>query len=568
MAFTNHVFISYSHPDNLSVSGKGFVSRLEEALLPYLSNRLKRTPPKIWRDQRLSDNVDFDPVIIDSLKGSAVLLAVLTDNYVGSAWCRREATTFCDAAEAGLGLSPGDKARLFKVVMLPPSALDGLPDAMLRQGRGTPFFTRVGKDRRISQDERDTPMPLDPSYGADYESQFNLAVSLLAAEIADSLKALGNEAAGTPGTDPKKAFVYLAQCDDDRRADREALRSELLQFGYRVLPDRELPRSDTELRAVVAEMLARSVLAIHLLGNGPGQVPSGVREDSDLVIQNELALQRAQVAPLRRLVSLPRGTVCPRERHQKFLDALLTDEGALGQAELIDGDRSKLIEEMHVALKAIEEEVAQATAEAAAQAAAETARTADAQSRRTTAPATGSAGQPAKLYMLYTIDDLEATGDLRDALEARYDLWTPVFEGPPDAIRKANEARLLECDAVLLFWGAGTDAWLSDHLAEVQHALAGRHGRPFSAVLQCVAGTLTGLKKDRVRKPRPNVINALQTDPTAALSDPAAAPIDTAAVVTAIDAAIDAAATATATAATADAAAAALETSPGGPLHA
>ena len=545
MAFTNHVFISYSHPDNLSVSGKGFVSRLEEALLPYLSNRLKRTPPKIWRDQRLSDNVDFDPVIIDSLKGSAVMLAVLTDNYVGSAWCRREATTFCDAAEAGLGLSPGDKARLFKVVMLPPSALDGLPDAMLKQGRGTPFFTRVGKDRRMSQDERDTPMPLDPSFGADYESQFNLAVSLLAAEIADSLKALNNETAGTASTDPKKAFVYLAQCDEDRRADREALRSELLQFGYRVLPDRELPRSDAELRAVVADMLARSVLAIHLLGSGPGQVPSGVREDSDLVIQNELALQRAQVAPLRRLVSLPRGTVCPRERHQKFLDALLTDEGALGQADLIDGDRSKLIEEMHVALKAIEEEAAQAAeaaaqaaAQAAIQAAAQTIGTAEAQSRSTPAPATGAAGQTAKLYMLYTIDDLEATGDLRDALEERYDLRTPVFEGTPDAIRKANEARLLACDAVLLFWGAGTDAWLSDHLAEVQHALAGRHGRPFSAVLQCVAGRLTGLKKDRVRKPRPNVINALQTDPAAALSDPAGLQIDTEAVLAAIDAAL------------------------------
>ena len=169
----------------------------------------------------------------------------------------------------------------------------------------------------------------------------------------------------------------------------------MLQFGYRVLPDRELPRSDTELRAVVADMLARSVLAILLPGNGPGQVPSGVREDSDLVIQNELALQRAQVAPLRRLVSLPRGTVCPRERHQKFLDALLTDEGALGQAELIDGDRSKLIEEMHVALKAIEEEVAQATAEAAAQAAADTAHTAEAQSRRTPALATGRAASQA-----------------------------------------------------------------------------------------------------------------------------------------------------------------------------
>ena len=534
MDFTHHVFISYSHPDNLSVSGKGFVSRLEDALVPYLSNRLKRTPPNIWRDQRLSDNVDFDPVIIDSLKGSAVMLAVLTDNYVGSEWCRREATTFCEVAEAGLGLSPGDKARLFKVVMLPPSALDGLPDSMVKQGRGTPFFTRVGKDRRMSQDERDTPMPLDPTYGADYESQFNLAVSLLAAEIADSLKALGSEAAGSARTDPKKAFVYLAQCDEDRRADREALRSELLQFGYRVLPDRELPRSEAELRTVVADMLERSVLSIHLLGSGPGQVPSGVTEDSELVIQNELAVRRAQVAPLRRLVSLPRGTVCLRKRHQRFLDDLLTDEAVLGQADLIDGDRSKLVEEMHVTLKAIE---AEAEAEAAV-AAAQAARAAQALTISASHPLSGAAGQKLKLYILYTIDDLEATGDLRDALEERYDLRTPVFEGTPDEVRKANEARLLECDAVLLFWGAGTDAWLSDHLLEVQHALAARNGKPFSAVLQCVAGRPTALKKDRVRKPKPNVINALSTDPALNAGDTTETQIDTQALLGAVEAAL------------------------------
>ena len=537
MTFSHHVFISYSHPDNLSASGKGFVSRLEDALLPYLSNRLKRTPPKIWRDQRLSDNVDFDPVIIDSLKGSAVMLAVLTDNYVGSEWCRREARTFCEAALAGLGLSPGDKSRLFKVVMLPPSAWDGLPEPMLKLGRGTPFFTRVGKDRRMSLDERDTAMPLDPTYGADYESQFNLAVSLLAAEIADSLKALDDDAAGTPSANPKKAFVYLAQCDDDRRADREALRSELMQFGYRVLPDRDLPRSAAELRTVVAEMLERSVLSVHLLGSGPGQVPSGEGEDSELVIQNQLAVERARAAPLRRLVSLPRGTMCPRKRHQAFLEALLTDEAVLGQADLIDGDRSKLVEEMHVTLKAIEREATEA-AEAAARAAALATRTTLSQPQATSASAAATAAQRLKLYMLYTLDDLDATGDLRDAIEECYDLRTPVFEGTPDEVRKANDARLLECDAVLLFWGAGTDAWLSDHLLEVEHALAAREGRAYSAVLQCVAGKPTGLKRDRVRKPKPNVINALQPAAAEGTSGAAVMPMDIAAVLAAIDAAL------------------------------
>ena len=268
MAFTNHVFISYSHPDNLSVSGKGFVSRLEEALLPYLSNRLKRTPPKIWRDQRLSDNVDFDPVIIDSLKGSAVLLAVLTDNHVGYAWCRRKAATFCDAAEAGIGLSSGDKARLFKVVMLPPSALDGLPDAMLRQGRGTPFFTRVGKDRRISQDERDTPMPLDPSYGADYESQFNLAVSLLAAEIADSLKALGNEAAGTPLHRPEKGLRLPGPV---RRRPPRRPRGAAQRVAAVRLPGAARPRT-AEIRHRTARRGGRHAGAL-----GAGDPPAGQR---------------------------------------------------------------------------------------------------------------------------------------------------------------------------------------------------------------------------------------------------------------------------------------------------
>ena len=543
MTFSHHVFISYSHPDNLSVSGKGFITRLEDALVPYLSNRLKRTPPKIWRDQRLSDNVDFDPVIIDSLKGSAVMLAVLTDNYVGSEWCRREASTFCEAALAGLGLSPGNKSRLFKVVMLPPSAWDGLPEPMLKLGRGTPFFTRVGKDRRISQDERDTPMPLDPTYGADYESQFNLAVSMLAAEIADSLKALSSDDATAADTAAKKAYVYLAHCDDDRRADREALRSELMQFGYRVLPDRELPRSENELRTVVAEMLERSVLSIHLLGSCPGQVPSGAGEDSDLVIQNQLAVDRARVAPLRRLVSLPRGTVCPRKRHQAFLEALLTDETVLGQADLIDGDRSKLVEEMHLTLKAIEREAAEAAdAAVAAACAGALAECATLPKLQTTAtPAAATAKQRLKLYMLYTLDDLDdldATGDLRDAIEERHDLRTPVFEGTPDEVRKANDARLLECDAVLLFWGAGTDAWLSDHLLEVEHALAARAGRAYSAVLQCVAGQPTSLKKDRVRKPKPNVINALQPAPAEGASGAAVPPMDTATMLAAIDAAL------------------------------
>jgi Fe-S cluster assembly scaffold protein SufB len=79
---------------------------------------------------------------------------------------------------------------------------------------------------------------------------------------------------------------------------------------------------------------------------------------------------------------------------------------------------------------------------------------------------------------------------------------------------------------------------LSDHLAEAQKTLAYREGRPYSAVLQCVVGPSTELKKDRVRKPKANVINALQTRQPAEPSDTAAVQIDIEMVLGAIEAAL------------------------------
>ena len=79
--------------------------------------------------------------------------------------------------------------------------------------------------------------------------------------------------------------------------------------GYPVLPDHELPSSDAACRAAVATWLEHSALSVHLLGASPGAVPDGEGEESVVVIQNALAVQRARVAPLLRVVSLPDGTV-------------------------------------------------------------------------------------------------------------------------------------------------------------------------------------------------------------------------------------------------------------------
>lgn len=504
MGFNTHVFISYSHADNLEAGSAGWVTRFHELLEPLLTSRLKRTKAVIWRDKRLSDNDVFDPVIMKQLPDTAVFVAVLTDNYVESEWCRREAQAFCDLAAANLGLAPADKQRVFKVVKLPPERLDPLP-APMRNTLATPFYVRVDKDRRETQDDQDTPLELDPDFGPEYASRLKKQVALLAQDIAVTLKVIGAPGTTAPAADPAaaalapaapdpaaaaKPTVYLAQCGEDRRADRDALRGALVQGGYAVLPDRELPADEAGYRAEVARMLERSALSVHLLGTSPGWVPDGPGMDSELVIQNELALQRSLAAPLQRVVSLPAGTVCSRPIHQKFLEAMLSDIAVLGKAELIDGGYQKVLKAVQDALEAIERPPP-APAPAAA-------------------PQPGAAAAQPKLYVIYDRPDMAATGDLRDALEEHFKVLKPVFDGTPEQTREAARQRLTDCDAVLVYYGSGTDGWMDSILSEVEQAAAWRGGTPLRAVFQWIAAPATDDKRDKLRKPRPNIINALE----------------------------------------------------------
>ncbi len=536
MDFHTHVFISYAHADNLEAGGPGWVSRFHELLEPFLTSRLKRTKAVIWRDKRLSDNDVFDPVIMQQLPDSAVLVAVLTDNYVDSKWCLREAEAFCEAAKAKVGLTPNNKSRVFKVIKLPPEGQSTLP-APMRETLGTPFFVRVDKDRRESQDRNDRAVELDPNYGAGYGEKLKLQVALLAQDIADTLKAIdaagaaaaaqASSAAGAAGTAAdagasaspagsavsasKRPTVYLAQVGEDRRYDREALRSELVQRGYSVLPDRELPTSEIEYRAEVARLLERSALAVHLLGVSPGTVPEGKGLDSVLVIQNAVAVElaggfavdgagaHAGASPLRRVVSLPAGTVCERPNHQQFLQDMHSRAELQGGAEVITGDLEAVKAAMHVALKAIEAPPPAPLVPATLDGAVAAANAPD---------AVGAAAGPGTVYVVFVEPDRKATVEIRKALSERFNVLKPVFSTVEGEGREANERWLTECDAVLVFYGSGTVGWKASVDSDLLKARSWRKGRAFRGVFTWVAGPPSDDKDDLVDAGGASVIDA------------------------------------------------------------
>jgi hypothetical protein len=429
MAFEQDLFISYAHIDNqpLTAEQQGWVTRFHATLAAQLSMRLGSVA-RIWRDDKLRGNDVFADEIVQQFASTALLVSVLSPRYLASDWCRRELHAFCAEAARSGGLALGNKARVFKVIKTPVDSQTGLPQP-LRDSKGYEFFTEADG----------APLELDPAYGVKYSEGYFRMVGILAWELSQLLKALqaGNAAAkdaAAPDADRRPA-VYLAECTADRRDVRTTLEAELKLHGVQVLPDRMLSRDD-EARYVTAvgEMLRRCALSIHLVGEVYGAVPDGEGDKSITVLQNELAAAQCRAGGLTRLLWLPEGTASSQPQQQAFIRRLLEDDEAQFGADLLTGDVEELKATMHATLKKLE---------------------------RPAAPVPAAAGEAAPQVLLLCIErDRKATVPLRRGLKDKgFEVVLPAFEGGAAEVREANERQLATCDAVLLYYGGGDEAW-------------------------------------------------------------------------------------------------------------
>ena len=453
MSYEHDLFISYAHIDNqpLTAEQQGWVTRFHATLAAQLSMRLGSVA-HIWRDDKLRGNDVFSDEIVQQFGRTALLVSVLTPRYLASDWCRRELAAFCDEAARSGGLAPGNKARVFKVVKTPVADQGTLPP-QVRDTKGYEFFTECDG----------APLELDPAYGLRFSEAYFRLVGILAWELAQQLKILQADPALAANDAPPAAeagpAVYLAECTADRREARAALEAELKLHGLRVLPDRPLPRDDeARYLADSADLLARCALSIHLVGKVYGAVPDGQGDKSITVLQNELAARQCrdrQPSPLTRLIWLPEGTVASQPQQQAFIRSLLEDDEAQFGADLLTGDIEQLKAAMHAILKKLAKPPPAAPV-----------------------GVDDGSGRPAPLvYLLCDERDRKATVPLRRwLLDQGITVALPAFEGGAAAVREANEGLVAGCDALLLFYGAGDEAWKRTTDSELQKRRGQRAG--------------------------------------------------------------------------------------------
>lgn len=466
MNFDGDAFISYSHVDNAElVEGhRGWVSNLHRALELRVGQLLGK-PPHIWRDPKLKGNDFFEMTLVERLRRVAALVPVISPRYVRSEWTLKELAEFCQAAREQGGIRFQDKVRVFKVLKTPVPLELHPPE--LQPLLGYEFFKIDAETGRVRE--------LDEIFGPEAQREFWLKLDDLAHDICCLLEMLEqSETALAKGPTQQAPTVFLAETTSDLTEQRQALRRELQQHGYTVLPARQLPAVSSELKTAVREDLQRSQLSIHLIGKNYSLVPEG-STDSLLEIQNDLAIEKQERSGLARLLWIPPNLQMEDERQRKVIQHFRSDSRTLNGADLLETFFEDLRTVVHDRLKQIEKQ------------------------GRDTRSGSIQPREVRQVYMIYDRRDEEQVTAWADFLfEKGLEVVRPVFEGDEAEIRDYHDENLRTCDAALIFYGAANECWLRRKLRELQKSAGYGRSKPAPVVSIALTAPRTN-DKERFR---------------------------------------------------------------------
>jgi len=467
MSFDCDAFISYCHIDNVCLvdGSKGWITNLHRAL-EIRVGQLLGEKPEIWRDPKLAGNDVFASSIVDQLKRVAVLITIISPRYVKSEWTRRELVEFWKAAEAQGGVRFHDKARIFKVLKTPiPREMDP-PE--LQPLLGYEFFHIDPNSGRVHE--------LDEIFGTEAQRDFWMKLDDLAHDIAALLEILQHESPGMTSVlqSSKKEAIFLAETTTDLKEQREAIRRDLQQHGYTILPAQGLPLIASEMKTSLEEDLAQCRMSIHLVGKNYGLVPEG-SSVSLPEIQNELAIERGKRGGFVRLLWVPSGLVIEDERQLKVVNQLRMDPRMQAGSDLLETLFEDLRTVIHDRLKD-EPKISQ--------------------QKYCIEPTAENRGQ---IYLIYDQRDAAIVSQYADALfDKGFEVLHPTFEGDEAEIRQCHEENLRVCNGVLIFFGSTNEGWVRRKLREVQKSVGyGRTGPLPVVTISCVGAKNS--EKERFR---------------------------------------------------------------------
>jgi len=272
--FEHDIFLSYSSVDDGTAmeGADGWVTAFEKRLLIALNRRVGRNGVvKIWRDRkRIQGHHLFDQRIEDAVNASAVFLALTSQGYLVSSYCRAELAMFNRKAPIdGLGqVINGDQRRIFNMLL-----------TNLERGEWPEEYDgTVGFDFHDAEDDAQIGEPSEPD-----SALFNVQLRKLADALYKLLKALKEAPRPAAAAAANERAVFLAAVPDTLSESRQRVVNDLESRGIRVISGVPPTIDDTSHDQRVIEDLKRVALSVHLLDAEAGRYP---RRQVELAIEH------------------------------------------------------------------------------------------------------------------------------------------------------------------------------------------------------------------------------------------------------------------------------------------
>jgi hypothetical protein len=471
--FEHDIFISYAHDDNQSrIAKAGWVQQFHAALEQTLIEKWgRRNCPSIWRDPRLQGNEVFAETLSDELRKVAVIISVVSPNYLESDWCKRELNEFRQAAEQRGGFTLDRKVRAFKVIKThierdqEPEDLQGIT--------GYRFYKYDAASKRTTAFKL---TPDDDNLTAALNLIEDMANDIM--ELLDKIRQSKGDTANTTEEPTESAdtpalassSIYLAETSLHLDAKRSVVKRDLEARGHKVLPDGDLPRrSAGQFKDAVRDALNQCQMSIHMIGEERDHVLPGATNDV-VYLQNELAAEQCRERKMSRLVWLPPGMTATDEDQRKFVNMLQTDLEVQKNAEVLEVDLQQFMTHIHDTLNK-QEKVPEKAAEI---------------------------DRPKRVYVIAAQEDKANARALGKCLFSQGFAWLKPLsdsKATEKEMFEIHKRNLVDCDAAIVYWGEARESWVMTQMSEMQRGVGWRQGKPMKVAVY-LAGPETDEKED------------------------------------------------------------------------
>jgi hypothetical protein len=415
MRFDIDVLIVFADSDNQANNKKepGWIDQFKKFLELMLTQILGEKPNVVIK-------AEYDNITSPKLDNAAVLIAVLSADFIKSGRCLDHLETFYKVAETGPALP-----RIFKVFKSPLNVLDQPP--RLRELLGYEMY-------QIDPDSGDMREYTD-YFSTDAERQYWMKMVDLTYDIYDALLLVRGTTKQIEHLGIKRKTIYLAETGHDLSVQRNIIKRELQRHGYHVLPNQTLPGTISELERIVKRDLEKSNLSIHLIGSAYGEIPEG-SEKSVVDVQNKLSAERTVQArsmkqDFSRLIWIPTNLLNASERQKSFIESIKRDVEAQEGAEILQTS----LEDFKNIMR---EELMEAV-------------------EKSTALETGGKS----VYLMHDkIDHTEVKPFIQMIRDAGFEVLVPDFEGELLELRQKHIENLKKLDGAIIYKGKVNEQWV------------------------------------------------------------------------------------------------------------